>query len=157
MPLLAGCGARSGLDAPDGAPRIDGAIPIEPAPHDRLRGVWRFHTLRALCDTLALAFCDEDVRVRLSTDDLCDGGNPIGAAPSIARVTWLGETEARLGVDFEGEAATLRIALREARDPRDDELELVAADGAVPGFPWTSGVRDGTLGARLPPGFIGCE
>ncbi|MEM9194344.1 MAG: hypothetical protein AAGF12_34525 [Myxococcota bacterium] len=169
-----GCGARSGVEGPtpsDAAPdraaevsdaSLDAAVldgpGVDAAVSARAIGVWRFHTVRALCDTMAVAICeDDDVFIRLSPDDLCDGANPLGGAPFPAMVDWTSSHDVTLRFDIVGESYELMLRLVEAPDAADDRLQLVDFTSTGRGFRWEDGIREGT--DRFPPlpaDFITC-
>ena len=124
----------------------------------RALGIWRFHTVRALCDTLAVAFCDDgQVFVRLSFDDLCDGANPVGERPSPATVRWTSPRDVTLDFSAGGLGHTVMLRLNEGAVPEEDQFELVEWSGDLRGFPWSSGIRAEAMSPALPAGFIFCD
>jgi len=172
--LLAACGARSGTEeatSTDASPTD--ASPTDASPTDaaladravadasvptRAWGIWRFHTIRALCDTFAVAFCDDgQVFVRLSFDDLCDGSNPVGERPSLATARWTSPRDVTLDFNVGGQRHTAMLRLIEGAVPDEDHFELTAWDGDLAGFPWHRGVREETMSPPLPAGFISCN
>lgn len=148
---LWGCGARTEPAMPE-APSSDAGPALEP----RLAGVWRFNTVRALCDTLAVAVCADAVRVRLSVNDLCEGENPVDAAPVRATVLARSADTLRIRVALGGIPAELELSLVEGVARPSDRLELEVIAGPLTGFPWSSGTRDETLEAPLSAEFITC-
>ena len=131
---------------------VDGAMP------PRVLGMWRFHTVRALCDTFAVAFCDDAaVFVRLSFDDLCDGANPVGERPSPGTASWASHRDVTLEFDAGGSGYSVSLRLVEGVVPEEDRLELLAWDGDLTSFPWGDGIRAETITPRIPASFISCD
>ena len=154
------CGSRTDLAiAP--APSVDASV-VPPGPHvpPRFRDRWWFNTVRALCDTFAIEFCDDGrVMTRLSLDDSCAGDAPVTDAPVEAPVMWTSETELVLLVSAPPFGPPMEVPMRLRLSAEGEELDRMEL-GEGPGLPsgsWSDGVRASTVPFEIPDDFVFCD
>lgn len=168
--MLQGCGAKTGL-APPGS-RADASV-FDAAASDgagfdgggsdrgglvdpRAVDEWWFHTVRALCDSLAVEVCADGVTVaaRFSANDLCDGANPTTAGSVPGRVT--GVDGRAFVVELERDPETLfQSPLSFEFDASRDSL--IWTDPPRDSFFWEpEGIRGSARMPPLDPDFVRC-
>jgi len=161
------CGARSDLSAERDRTEsvdepVDASIDASDDPEPAwTEGVWWFGTVRAICDTFAVAFCgDGEVAARWSRDDGCLGENPTTPGPIRGRVVSADADRVTLRFDVPmGALEPSTVRLEAGAEPvRTLALDFEPARDFIT-FPWGEGRRPTELGIApaVVSEFVSCD